>query len=344
MTLPPLNYRPTWAEISKAAFSSNVAQVKKWVGKNTRVLAVLKANAYGHSATALAPAALKAGASAIGVSSLEEGLSLRESGIRAPILILGSLYPLKNLSVALKNNLTPTIASFEAYNVFKETARAAKKPWTFHLKVDTGMGRIGVSLEEARKILTQVSRDDASLLGGVYSHMASADSDPAYTARQLEQFVGIRRHAEKLGLHSAAFHIANTAAIFSTPEAHLTMVRPGIGLYGAPPVPLPRGVSLKPVLTLRSAIVFVKKMPAGASISYGRTFQTRRESVIATLPIGYADGVPRSVSNKAQVLVRGRRCPLGPAPSLLARASQHGRSPARLSGPQELAAHHLRRF
>lgn len=304
------NYRPTWAEISSAAFSNNVAQIKKWAGPTVKLLAVLKANAYGHMAAALAPAALKAGASGIGVSSLEEGIALRDAGIKAPVLILGGLYPLKNFRVALDHNLTPTVSSFEAYSAFKAAAKKGKKPWGFHLKVDTGMGRIGASDVEAKKILSQIALDDKKRLGGVYSHFATADSDPEYAREQLMTLLDVKAHAQKAGLSDALFHIANTAAVLSSKDFHLTMIRPGLGLYGVSSVDVPSGVNLKPVLSLHSTVIFVKKMRAGNSISYGRTFTTKRDSVIATLPIGYADGVPRSLSNKGQVLLRGKRCPI----------------------------------
>lgn len=310
MTPRPSNYRPTWAAISAAAFANNVSQIKKWVGKNTQLLAVLKANAYGHSATALAPVALKAGASSIGVSSLEEGIALRECHVRAPILILGGLYPLKNFDVARAFNLTPTVSSFEAYAAFRSAARKAKKPWTFHLKIDTGMGRIGASDEEGKKILSAIHDNDPRHLGGVYSHLATADSDDAYAREQLLTLLDVKMHASKLGFSKTLFHIANTAAAFSSKDFHLHMVRPGIGLYGVSPVNVPAGVSLLPVLQFQTAVIFLKKIHAGASISYGRTFVAKRDSVIATLPVGYADGVPRSLSNKGQVLIRGRRCPI----------------------------------
>ncbi len=310
MTQRPPSYRPTWAEISSAAFSSNAAQIKKWAGSKTKLLAVLKANAYGHVAAALAPVALRAGASGIGVSSLEEGIALREAGIKAPILILGGIYPLRNFSAALAYNLTPTVSSFEAYSGFKGAAKKSKKPWAFHLKVDTGMGRIGASDVEAKKILSQIALDDKKRLGGVYSHLATADSDQDYAREQLVTLLDVKAHAQKAGLTEALFHIANTAAVLSSKDFHLDMIRPGLGLYGASSVDVPAGVSLKPVLSLHSTVVFVKKMRAGNSISYGRTFTLKRDSVIATLPIGYADGVPRSLSNKGQVLLRGKRCPI----------------------------------
>lgn len=310
MTRPPSNYRPTWAEISPDAFAHNISQVKKWVGKNVQLLAVLKANAYGHSANLLAPVALRAGASQIGVSSLEEGISLREAGIRAPILILGSLYPFKNLEVAKEYDLTPTVASFEAYSAFKKVAAGQKKSWGFHLKVDTGMGRIGASAEEAKRILSTIAEEGAKSLSGVYSHLATADTDPFFAEEQLASFNSVQQRAMSLGLSRVPFHIANTAAIFTSRKAHLQMVRPGIGLYGDSPVKVPSGIHLKPVLTWKTAIVFLKKVRPGSSVSYGRMFMTNRECFVATLPVGYADGVPRSLSNKGQVLIRGKRCPI----------------------------------
>jgi alanine racemase len=258
----------------------------------------------------LAPLALKAGASSIGVSSLEEGIALRDAGVRAPILILGGLYPLKNFSVAREFNLTPTVSSFEAYAAFKSAAQTAKKPWTFHLKIDTGMGRIGASDEEAKRILTAIAGENRRHLGGVYSHLATADSDMPFALRQLITLREVRAHAQKLGFEDSLFHIANTAAVFSSRDFHLDMVRPGIGLYGASPVKAPAGVKLKPVLSFHTEVVFLKKVRPGTSISYGRTFVTQRESLIATLPVGYADGVPRYLSNKGHVLIRGWRCPM----------------------------------
>jgi alanine racemase len=229
---PPFNYRPTWAEISTASFSFNVSQIRKWIGKHTQLLAVLKANAYGHAASALAPVALKAGATSIGVSSLEEGISLRDAGIAAPILILGGLYPLKNFSVARDCNLTPTVASPDGYKAFLSAAKRTRRPWSFHLKVDTGMGRIGASPEQARRILSNVADKDRRFVAGIYSHLATADSDQKFAEEQLSLLNGVRDHAERLGFDRSLFHVANTAAIFSSRRFHMQMVRPGIGLYG----------------------------------------------------------------------------------------------------------------
>jgi alanine racemase len=303
-------YRPTWVEISAAAFSSNIAALKKWVGPSVPLLAVLKANAYGHGARELASVAVKSGAALIGVSSLEEAVALRDAGITAPILLLGSIFPLENFKVALEHDLMPTVGSLESYSALKEMARRHDKSWKFHLKVDTGMGRIGVSVDEAKRILGVLAADKNHELAGVYSHLATADSDLDFAKTQLAAFNDLHQAAASLGFGNVPFHIANSAGIFAGKEFHLQMVRPGLALYGVPPSPLPSSVKLTPVLTWRTEIVFLKKVPAQTSISYGRTFITKRESVIATLPVGYADGVPRSVSGKGQVLIGGRRVPI----------------------------------
>lgn len=311
MTPPPLKsgYRPTWAEISRRAFSSNVRQIKLAQGPGVSVMAVLKADAYGHGAEALAPLAMLNGASLLGVSSLEEGIALRKSGFQDPIFLLGGIYPLDNFAVALEHDLIPTIASMEAAQHLASVARAAGVRAKAHLKVDTGMGRIGVSPIGAKSILIWLKESKDVELAGVYSHLACADSDSDITSEQRRLFESVIEVTHALGF-SPVFHLANSAASLRYPDTRFGMIRPGLALYGVSEVPLPEGVDLKPVLSLHSRIVFLKKVPANTPLSYGHTYRTPRDSQIATLPIGYADGIPRSVSNKAHVLVKGRRCPL----------------------------------
>ena len=280
------------------------------VGAGTRLMAVLKADAYGHGAAALAPIALASGADAIGVSSIEEGLHLRENGITAPILLLGGVYPLENFALALGARLTPTVASLESAQHLAAIAEVTGQPASFHLKVDTGMGRLGVSPAGARAVLSWVATRSNLKLEGVYSHFASADSDPEFTAQQLREFLMVRDMARSLGFRETVFHIANSAAALGAVDSRLDMIRPGIALYGAPPVLLRKGPSLRPVLSWRTKVVFLKHVPLGATISYGRKFRTDREIEVATLPVGYADGIPRSVLGKAQVLIKGHRRPI----------------------------------
>jgi alanine racemase len=295
--------------VSRRAFAHNVRQIKLAVGPGVGVMAVLKADAYGHGAEMLAPIAVENGASMVGVSSLEEGIALRDAGVKNPILILGGIFPLNNFSVAIEYNLTPTIASMEAAQQLAQAARAAGVRVKTHLKVDTGMGRIGVSPIGAKAVLVWIKENKDLELTGVYSHLATADCDADITAEQRRLFESVIGIAQALEF-PATFHIANSAGALRYPDTRFGMIRPGLALYGTSYVPLPAGVDLKPVLSLHTRIVFMKKVLAGTPLSYAHTFRTSKESVIATLPIGYADGVPRAVSNKAQVLVKGRRCPI----------------------------------
>jgi alanine racemase len=298
-------YRPTWAEISESAFVSNLENLRRHVGERVRLLAVLKADGYGHGATDLAKLAVTSGADAIGVSILEEGIALRQAGVRRPILLLGGIFPLKNFSVALEYDLTPTVASLEAAQALAAEAERRGRRAACHLKVDTGMGRIGVSPGRAADVIGRIAANPHLVLEGVYSHFACADGDAEFTTQQLDTFRQLRTDAVP---RDTLFHIANSAGLLHERASHLDMVRPGLALYGLRPSAGPVPVVLRPVLSWRTKIVFLKKVPKGTGVSYGRTFVTARESDIATLPVGYADGVPRAVSNRGAVLVRGKRC------------------------------------
>lgn len=302
-------YRPTWAEVSKSAFSSNLTAVRQWVGPKVQVLAVLKADAYGLGALPLARLAAEQDIWGIGVSSLEEGIELREGGIRSRILLLAGVYPLENFEVALDHDLIPTVASFEAAQALRSLAIKIRRPVKFHLKVDTGMGRIGVSPASAQKILAFIAESPELKLEGIATHLASAESDENYTSDQLGRFETVRAQAKALGFDNVLAHAANSAALIAHPSSRLDLVRPGLSLYGVSPVAGP-GPALTPVFSWMTKIVFLKRVPAGTYISYGRTYRTNAESDIATLPAGYADGVPRRSSGRAQVIVKGKRCPV----------------------------------
>lgn len=296
-------------EISAGAFLSNLKALKSLAGPAVQLMAVLKADAYGHGAEFLAPLAVKGGATWISVSSLEEGLALRSSGIKCPILTLGSIYPLSNFEVALKAKLTPMVASWAAARELERIARRLKKTAAFHMKVDTGMGRIGMSLNEAKKVLEWLRRKPALQLSGVFTHCSSADIDPNFTFEQLRRFQNLQAAVHDAGFTNVLFHMANSAALLRFPETHLNLVRPGIALYGAAAGDV-KFAKLSPVLSWRTKVVFLKKTGIGTSISYHRTFVTTRESEIATLPVGYGDGYPRLLSNKGYVLIKGQRCPV----------------------------------
>jgi alanine racemase len=301
-------YRPTRVEISQKSFATNIRRIAGLLPRHTRMMAVVKANAYGHMAIPLSKIAVQAGAAMLGVSSVEEGAALRSAGITAPILILGSIYPLENFSAVEKYRLIPTISSFSGLHELDRRGRRTGKQLSFHLKIDTGMGRVGISPAAAPRLIDKISACAAVRMDGMYTHFTCADTDPSVTERQLALFTAVVSHARSLGLKFAA-HAANSAAVFRCPAAHFDLVRPGISLYGIPPFSAAaQPVKLLPVLTWKTSIVFLKRMPKGNPVSYGETCTLRRPSLIATLPVGYADGYPRVVSNRAEVLVRGKRC------------------------------------
>ncbi len=304
-------FRPNWVEIDKSDFLFNLKKIKESLKKDTKVLAVIKSNAYGHGGIELAKEAVKAGIYGIGVSSIEEGISFRKAGIKARILVFGSGYPLEHLAVATFWDLIPTISSLQGLHSLSQLARKYRKKLEFHLKIDTGMGRVGVVAGgNAKIILDKIAANNDIEMSGIYTHFAVADTNPSYTQLQLDKFNEVIKYAKKLGLKFIA-HAANTAAIFSSRKTHLDMVRPGIGLYGLSPFEhSQQKFKLKPVLSWKTKIIYLKKVPSGFCVSYGRTFVTNKASVIATVPVGYADGYARVMSNKADVLVRGKRCPV----------------------------------
>lgn len=303
-------YRPTWAEIDTAAFRGNFKHIKSLLRKGTGIIAVVKANAYGHSAVPLAKEALDLGAAALGVSSIEEGAFLRDHGVKGEILILGSIYPLENLSAAVGYGLTPTISSLQGLAELVHIAKREKKVLPFHLKVDTGMGRIGVSPESAVALLKKIALHREVSMKGMYTHFSCADSDRDFTLKQLDRFMEAVRYARKLGLKFKA-HAANSAALLKYRQARFDLVRPGLSLYGMQPYSGAGGdVKLTPVLSWKTRVVYIKRLRKNMPVSYGRTFTTKHPSVIATLPVGYADGYSRRLSNRGEVLIRGRRCPV----------------------------------
>lgn len=302
--------RPTWAEIDGRAFKKNIAAIAACLKRSTKIIAVVKANAYGHMAAPLSAIAGKRGVAMLGVSSIEEGISLREDGIKAPILILGSIFPLENLAVAVQHKLIPTISSLQGLAALARLAKQRRATLPFHLKVDTGMGRVGVTPATALRILDRVAVTPGVKLEGVYMHFSAADADPAWTAHQIKKFLPVVEYGHGLGLRFAA-HAANSAALCRHPEYQLDMVRPGITLYGLEPFEgAAKKLKLSPVLSWKTRIVFLKRVAKGTPVSYGGTFKTKRFSVIATLPVGYADGYNRLLSNRGAVLVGGKRCPV----------------------------------
>lgn len=301
-------YRPCWAEINLSALRHNFQTVKGHLSPATRLLAVVKANAYGHGLVEVARVTLEEGAAFLGVSSIEEGILLRQAGIQHPVLVLGSLYPFENFSAILEYQLTPTIASLAAAERLDGLTRPRGLRWPVHLKLDTGFGRIGVSRAHALDFIRKAAGLEGLVLEGIYTHFATSDTDPAYTQEQIRQFKGLLQAARQQGIRIPIAHAANSAALLRFPETHLELVRPGISLYGVAPFPMPEAdLALEPALCWKTRVIYVKTVPPGCSISYGRTYVSTRPTRVATLAVGYADGYPRLLSNRGEVLLRGRR-------------------------------------
>ena len=274
-------------------------------------MAVVKADGYGHGAVEVALSALESGANCLGVALPEEGEQLRKAGIKAPILILGLIQP-DEANKVIDLGLEQTVCTLELALALDQEARKASAKVNVHIKVDTGMGRIGVAAEDALELIRKVSRYKNLKVKGLFSHFPSADgTDKVFTKKQIETFDCLVRQIEDSGFKIPKRHIANSAAILDFPESYFDLVRPGIMIYGLyPSMHVSRSIRLKPAMTLKTNVTFVKSVPPGTPISYGGTYRTKRETVVATLPVGYADGYNRLLSNQGSVLIRGRRVPL----------------------------------
>ncbi len=305
---------PVWAEINLHAIAHNVKQLKGVMSPGTGLMAVVKANGYGHGAAQIARIALENGASYLGVARAAEGEALRQEGIEAPVLVLGYTPP-ANYPSLLRNNLAQTISSLgEAGELSAAAAREGKKA-VIHIKADTGMGRLGFCSTD-----TGSERDILSIAAlphleaeGIFTHFAAADSkNKDYTLAQWGKFNTLLHNLAVKGLSFRYRHAANSAAIIDLPETNLDLVRAGIAMYGAYPsgeVEKNR-VFLQPAMTVKALVAHVKKVPTGTGISYGVTYTTPEQTVVATIPAGYADGYSRLLSSRGEVLVRGRRAPV----------------------------------
>lgn len=306
--------RPTWVEIDLSAIAGNTRRIAQIVGPQVRILASLKADAYGHGAIKVAHTVLHNGASMLGVATVSEATPLRQAGVRAPILVFGYTPPWQ-MREAVHLGLTITLYTLEAAQALSRAAVSLGRTAKAHVKVDTGMGRLGIRAEELQEVVQLVTAivDLPGLeLEGIFTHFASADSsDLAHARMQLARFKRVLQALEETGLRPALIHAANSAALLSLPESRFDMVRPGIALYGLDPsedVRLPRG--FRPALSFKTQVSLVKSVPAGECISYGCAYTTERPMMIATLPVGYADGFRRGPANWGSVLIHGQEAPL----------------------------------
>lgn len=304
--------RPVWAEVDLNAIKHNIKEIRRITSPEAKIMAVVKADGYGHGAYQVAQVVLDNGADRLAVAILNEALDLREKGIDVPILILGYT-PEEQADLIVKKDITQTVFNF---SLAKELSRAAveqKKKAKIHIKIDTGMGRVGLLPEEAVAVIKEILELPNLEVEGMFTHFAVADEkDKSYTNEQFAKFMQVVKELEQVGIRLPLYHVANSAAIIDLPQMHFNMVRPGIILYGLYPSDevLKENISLKPALTLKAKIAHLKTVPAGTSVSYGRKYITSKERVIATLPLGYADGYTRLLFGKGDALVHGQRAPI----------------------------------
>lgn len=310
MTVSP---RATRAEINLANLRHNLAAFRAHIGKKTGIMAVVKADAYGHGAVRVAGEALKHGATMLGTAFVEEGIILRENGLEAPLLVLNPPFT-DQVDLFFKYNLTPTVFTRKMAEVFSNHALKLGIVKSIHVKVDTGMGRVGVFPHtEATGFVKSVSTLPHLHVEGIYTHFATADEeDKTFAEKQLSRFFQVIKELESKGLRPPLVHAANSAASIDLPHSHLDMVRLGISMYGHFPSENCRKevITLKPLLSLKSRISHLKEVPGGTCISYGCTYITTGKTTVATIPLGYADGYSRLLSGKADVLIGGKRHPV----------------------------------
>ncbi|MCK4387944.1 MAG: alanine racemase [Dehalococcoidia bacterium] len=307
--------RPTRVEIDLNAIAHNLQAIRRKITGRVKIMAVVKADGYGHGATEVAKVALQSGADCLGVAIPEEGVELRLSGIKAPILILG-LTPPEKVQEVVKYNLGQTLSTPELAEALSIEAQKLGEIAKVHIKVDTGMSRIGVSPKNAVNFVKQILTLKAIEIEGIFTHFSVSDSvddnnDKSFTESQIGKFKQVVARLEENGIQIPIQHAANSAGVLNFPSSYFDMVRPGIIIYG---LYYSRGVAvaenLEPAMSFKTAIIYLKTVAPEASISYGRTFTTEKESIIATLPVGYADGYNRLLSNKREVLIKGRRAPI----------------------------------
>ena len=303
--------RYVWAEVDLGAIAHNFREIKRCIRGDAKLCAVVKANAYGHGAVPVAQKALEAGARYLAVATVPEALELRRAGITAPVLILG-LVPPEAAGEIVEWDLTQAVCDLNLAREISREAQQQGQNCKLHLKVETGMGRIGVRPDEAVSLAEEIAALPHVELEGIFSHFAAADEkDKSFVKEQLSLFRRAIDGMEAKGIHIPLKHIAESAAILEIPEAHFDMVRAGIIEYGLwPSSEVSHPIALRPAMRLQAKVAFVKDVHPGESIGYGRQFVSTRESRIATLPIGYADGYIRAYGRRGQVEIRGRRAPI----------------------------------
>lgn len=316
MSKTEIPMRPAWVEVSTGAISTNTRKLKELLGESTELMAMVKANAYGHGAVESARAALRGGASWLGVYAAGEGVELRAAGITEPILVLGPTLPAW-VSEALANDLTLSIPARDYISPVLDAAEALGVRARVHVKVDTGMTRLGLNAQDAAADIFELAQHEGVLVDGIFTHLAVADDPNArgiekwgaeFTLKQLDTFLRVADEVERAGLQVRYRHAANSPGSVYYQHPRLNLARGGILLYGLhPSADAPRPDGFEPALSFKTRIALVREVPAGRFVSYGATFETERASRVGVLMVGYADGFRRKPNNYGEVLVRGKR-------------------------------------
>jgi len=297
-----------WIEVRGKALETNVRQLRKKLSKNCQFMAVVKADGYGHDAKVVSDYAIKGGASELGVATLNEGIKLRSSGVNKPILVLGNLYTKKDLIIAFKNDLMPTISSLRECLICNNIGKQFGLKFSLHLKVDTGMSRLGFESYKFIQEFEKIKSFENISIEGIYSHLSSADEDNSLdpkssTQLQRLKFIELLKQINVDSDHNIKIHLANSAGMLLNKDFHFHMVRVGLSMYGYSPLDkIDKNLLLKPALSLKVKVAFIRNIDKGVSVSYGGKFVSHRKTKLAVLSIGYADGVPRNLSGKINVI------------------------------------------
>jgi alanine racemase len=295
----------SWLEINLSNLGNNIDFLKSLLPDKTKMMAVVKAEAYGHGSVEVALKAKEKKVDYLGVATIAEGKILRNEGIKLPVLVLGSVFP-EQIHIALKYGIEITLASEENIRNTEMVAASLGLKAGVHLKIDTGMGRVGILPDKLNSAVELLKKSDNLEIKGVFTHFAESENpDFNFTRQQIKTFLKCIEEIKTAGFNNFIIHAANSSATLIHPESHFDMVRTGLAMYG---IPDPETVGLEPVMSLKSRIINLKEIPAGSSLGYGRSFITKRDSLIGIIPIGYADGFPRVLSNKQEVLIGEKRC------------------------------------
>ena len=304
-----------WIEVKGKAIETNVRQLRSKLSKNCQFMAVVKADGYGHDAKLVSEYAIKGGASQLGVATLNEGIKLRSSGVKKPILILGNLYTKRDLIICFKNDLMPTISSIRECLICNNIGKHFGLKFPLHLKVDTGMSRLGFEYDKFVQQFEKIKSFENILIKGIYSHLSSADEANAIDSQSITQLQRLKFNEllKQINLdrnNEIKIHLANSAGMLLSKDFHFHMVRVGLSMYGYSPIDkIDKNLLLKPALSLKVKVAFIRNIDKGVSVSYGGKFVSHRKTKLAVLSIGYADGVPRNLSGKINVIYNNKFYP-----------------------------------